>query len=50
MSEDVKPDPVFDKLGRFTSDASGINRDDWLFAAGRASCWDPEATLAAQRP
>jgi hypothetical protein len=41
--EDVKPDPVFDKLGRFTPDASGIDRDDWLFRAGRASARTPRA-------
>jgi hypothetical protein len=35
--EDLRPDPVFDKLGRFTPDPSGIDRDEWLFQAGRAS-------------
>ena len=35
--EDLKPDPVYDRLGRFTPDGSGIDRDEWLFQAGRAS-------------
>jgi hypothetical protein len=47
VSEDVKPDPVFDKLGRFTPAATGIDRDDWLFAAGRASARTPRGWKAA---
>jgi hypothetical protein len=47
VSEDVKPDPVLDKLGRFTPDATGINRDEWLFAAGRASARTPRGWKAA---
>ena len=31
------PDPLTDRLGRFTPDAAGIDRDAILFAAGRAS-------------
>jgi hypothetical protein len=41
--EDLRPDPVFDKLGRFTPDASGLDRDEWLFQAGRASVPAPRA-------
>lgn len=33
----MNPDPVFDKLTRFTPTASDLNRDAILFAAGRAS-------------
>jgi hypothetical protein len=47
VSEDVKPDPVFDKLGRFTLDGSGIDRDEWLFQAGRASARTPWGWKAA---
>jgi hypothetical protein len=41
--EDLKPDPVFDKLGRFTPVGSGIDRDEWLYQAGRASVRAPRA-------
>lgn len=32
---------MFDKLGRFTPAAAGIDRDEWLFQAGRASVRPP---------
>jgi hypothetical protein len=31
------PDPLTDRLGRFTPDGAGLDRDAILFAAGRAS-------------
>jgi hypothetical protein len=34
---EVTPDPVFDKLTRFTPTAASLDRDAILFAAGRAS-------------
>jgi hypothetical protein len=34
---ELTPDPLAEKLGRFTPDASGFDRDALLFQAGRAS-------------
>lgn len=34
---EMNPDAVFDKLTRFTPNASGLDRDAIFFAAGRAS-------------
>ena len=34
---EMSPDPVFDKLARFSPSAGGLGRDAILFAAGRAS-------------
>ena len=43
----MTPDPVFDKLARFTPDASGLDPADILFRAGRASARTPWAWKAA---
>lgn len=37
MSEDLSRDPLVRKLSQFTPSMAGVNRDDLLFAAGRAS-------------
>jgi hypothetical protein len=38
MSEnEMTPDPVFDKLSRFSPSSGGLDRDAIVFAAGRAS-------------
>src|SRR5205085_831155 len=46
------PDPLADRLTRFTPDAAGLDRDGLLFAAGRASArpnriWKAVAALLA---
>jgi len=33
----MKPDPLAERLGRFTPNAGGLDRDSLLYAAGRAS-------------
>jgi hypothetical protein len=47
-----RPDPVTDRLSRFTPSASGLDRDAILFAAGRRSgrinrLWPAAAVLLA---
>jgi hypothetical protein len=37
MTPEMNPDPVFDKLAKFTPDAARANAAELLFAAGRAS-------------
>jgi hypothetical protein len=37
----MMPDPVFDKLAKFTPDAAAVNPAELLFAAGRASARTP---------
>ena len=46
MSE-VTPDPVFDRLARFSPDSTGLDPADVLFRAGRASARTPRGWKVA---